>query len=204
MKRKQKKYSVFFVDDEPRIREVVSSELKDIGCSTTCFKNAAECLRRLPEQQCHLLISDVKMPGMDGLTLLNKVKHIAPWVPVMMITGYGDVPMAVKAMREGAVDFIEKPLDRGFFLQKVKSVLRQSTFDKAHTSKPLTKTERKVLKLILQGMPNKQIAYKLDRCIRTVELHRSHIMHKFGVDSVVDLTKKAALLDLEKVDNDNE
>jgi len=183
---------------------VIAEDIEDIGCSISCFHKAADCLRKLSEQKCHLLIADVKMPGMDGLTLLKKVRNTAPWVPVMLITGYGDVPMAVKAIKEGAVDFIEKPLDRGFFLQKVKSVLKKSTFDKAHTSEPLTKTEIKVLKLILQGMGNKQIAYKLDRCVRTVELHRSHIMHKFGVDSVVDLVKKAALLNLEKNAQDDE
>ncbi|MHC4132369.1 MAG: response regulator transcription factor [Planctomycetota bacterium] len=201
MNPKPKQYSVFFVDNEPRIRTIISDELKDLGYEITCFSSAAECLQQLKEQKCHLLITDVKMPDMDGLTLLNKVRHIAPWVPVMVITGYGDVPMAVKAIKSGAVDFIEKPLDREFFLHKVKSFLKKSTFEDSHLAEPLTKTELKVLKMILQGMGNKQIAYKLDRSLRTVELHRNHIIHKFGVDNVVDLVKKAAFLDLEKVEN---
>jgi FixJ family two-component response regulator len=196
MKMQNNQYSVFFVDDEPRIRTIVSDELKSLGYKITCFASADDCLQQLPEQKCHLLITDVKMPGMDGLTLLNKVKHIAPWVPVMVITGYGDVPMAVKAIRSGAIDFIEKPLDREFFLHKVKTFLKRNSFDDSHLAEPLTKTEIKVLKMVLQGMGNKQIAYKLKRSLRTVELHRNHIMRKFGADNVVDLVKKAAFLDL--------
>jgi FixJ family two-component response regulator len=197
MNPKTKQYSVFFVDDEPGIRIVVSKELKDLGYEVTCFETAADCLKQLPEQKCHLLITDVKMPGMDGLTMLGKVRNIAPWVPVMVVTGYGDVPMAVRALKSGAVDFIEKPLDREFFLHKVKSFLKRSTFEDKYLAEPLTKTETKVLKMILQGMGNKQIAYKLGRALRTVELHRNHIMHKFGADNVVDLVKKAAFLNLE-------
>ncbi|MHC4758274.1 MAG: response regulator transcription factor [Planctomycetota bacterium] len=177
MKKKSKKYNVFFVDDEAKIRGVISDELQDIDCDVTCFASADDCLQCLPSQKCHLLITDVKMPGMDGLTLLKNVKSVAPWVPVMIITGYADVPMAVKAINSGAVDFIEKPLDRALFLQKVKSFLRQSAFEDIHLAEPLTKTEIRVLKMILQGMANKEIAYKLNRSLRTAELHRSHIMH---------------------------
>ncbi|MHC4265483.1 MAG: response regulator transcription factor [Planctomycetota bacterium] len=203
MRTEPKQYSVFFVDDEPKIGGIVSDELKDLNCSVTCFASADDCLQQLPEQKCHLLITDIKMPGMDGLTLLKEVRNVAPWVPVMVITGYGDVPMAVKTMRSGAIDFIEKPLDRGLFLQKVKSFLKRSAFEDSRLAEPLTATEIKVLKMILQGMGNKQIAYKLDRSSRTVELHRNHIMHKFGVDNVVDLVKKAAFLELEKVEEDD-
>ncbi len=137
---------------------------------------------------------------MDGLTLLTKAKRIAPWVSVMVITGYGDIPMAVRALKLGAVDFVEKPLDRDVFLNKVKSVLNENNFSDSSVGRALTKTEKKVLKLILDGMGNKGIAYKLGRALRTVELHRSHIMHKFGVDNVVDLVKKAAPMNLSDVD----
>ncbi|MHC4271396.1 MAG: response regulator transcription factor [Planctomycetota bacterium] len=191
---------MFFVDDEPGIRTIISNELEDLGYEVTCFATADDCLKQLPAQKCHLLITDVKMPGMDGLALLGKVKHIAPWVPVMVVTGYGDVPMAVRALKSGAVDFIEKPLDREFFLHKVRSFLKSSTFDDSLLSEPLTRTELKVLQMVLQGMGNKQIAYKLGRALRTVELHRNHIMHKFGADNVVDLVKKAAFLDLQNSD----
>lgn len=199
MKTKTKQH-VFFVDDEPGIRRVVTDDLQGLGCKVSCFANAAECLGQLPKQNCNLLITDVRMPGMDGLTLLTKAKRIAPWVSVMVITGYGDIPMAVRALKLGAVDFVEKPLDRDVFLNKVKSVLNENNFSDSSVGRALTKTEKKVLKLILDGMGNKGIAYKLGRALRTVELHRSHIMHKFGVDNVVDLVKKAAPMNLSDVD----
>jgi two-component system response regulator FixJ len=200
MKTKTKQFDVFFVDDDSGICQLVSEELKDINCRVSCFNNAAECLEQLPKQNCNLLITDVKMPGMDGLTLLSKAKRVAPWVSVMVITGFGDVPMSVRALKLGAVDFIEKPLNRKAFVHKVQTVLEKDDFTDIPVGRILTKTEKKVLKLILQGKGNKQIAYKLKRATRTVERHRSNIMHKFGVDNVVDLVKKAAALNLDDVE----
>ena len=191
---------MFFVDDEPGIRGIVADELKRLGCKVSCFASAIECLEQLPEQDCNLLITDVKMPGMDGLTLLSRVKRVAPWVSVMLITGFGDIPMSVRALKLGAVDFIEKPLDRKSFLHKVKTILKQDDFVDTPVGQALTKTEKKVLKLILEGRGNKEIAYKLQRALRTVERHRSNIMHKFGVDNVVDLVKKIALINLDDVE----
>ena len=191
---------MFFVDDEPGIRRIVADELKRLGCEVSCFASAIECLEQLPEQDCNLLITDVKMPGMDGLTLLSRVKCVAPWVSVMVITGFGDIPMSVRALKLGAVDFVEKPLEREIFLHKVKTILRQDDFVDSPAGQALTETEKKVLKLILDGKGNKEIAYRLQRALRTVERHRSDIMHKFGVDNVVDLVKKAALIDLEDVE----
>ena len=196
MKTRTKKYDVFFVDDDAGIRKLISEELEGIDCDVRCFANGADCLEKLPKHNCNLLITDVKMPGMDGMTLLGKARRVAPWVPVMVITGFGDIPMSVRAMRSGAVDFVEKPLDRRTFLHKVQAILRKSDFADTSVGQILTKTEKKVLKLILEGKGNKEIAYILGRALRTVELHRSHIMHKFGVDSIVDLVKKAAGLDL--------
>ena len=118
MKIKTKKYDVFFVDDDEGICKIIAEELEALGCRVKCFTRAQECLDVLAEQNCNLLITDVKMPGMDGLSLLRMVKHVAPWVSVMVITGFGDIPMSVRAMKSGAVDFIEKPLDRRVFLSK--------------------------------------------------------------------------------------
>ena len=191
---------MFFVDDEPGIRRIVADELKRLGCKVSCFASAIECLEQLPEQDCNLLITDVKMPGMDGLTLLSRVKCVAPWVSVMVITGFGDIPMSVRALKLGAVDFVEKPLEREIFLHKVKTILRQDDFVDSPAGQALTKTEKKVLKLILEGRGNKEIAYKLQRALRTVERHRNSIMHKFGVDNIVDLVKKAALISLDDVE----
>lgn len=200
MQNKAKIYDVFFVDDDPEVRSAVAEDLEELGCKVSCFARAADCLEQLPKQNCNLLITDVKMPDMDGLTLLGKVKHVAPWVSVMIITGFGDIPMSVRALKLGAVDFVEKPLEREIFLHKVKAILRQDDFVDSPASQTLTKTEKKVLKLILDGQGNKQMAHKLQRSLRTVERHRSSITHKFGVDNVVDLVKKAALFNLDDVE----
>lgn len=200
MKRKTKQYDVFFVDDDPKVRSAVADILKDLGFKVRCFASATDCLEQLPKQNCNLLITDVKMPGMDGLTLLSRVKRIAPWVPVMVVTGFGDIPMSVEALKLGTVDFIEKPLGRKNFLDKVETILRQNDFDDVPAGQTLTKTEKRVLKLILEGKGNTEIAYILQRSVRTVERHRSSVMHKFGVDTVVDLVKKTALFNLDDIE----
>jgi len=161
------------------------------------FASAADCLQQLNPIMCDLLIADVKMPGMDGIELLTKIKRIAPWLPVLLITGYGDIPMAVRAVKGGAVDFIEKPLDKESFLNKVKSILHRSPLtDPYIIRKPLTRTETVILKLISRGNTNKEIAILLNRSIRTIEVHRCHIFRKFGVDNLADLLKRAAVMGL--------
>lgn len=191
------KRQVFFVDDEPKIRKVVGETLKEAGLKVGSFACAADCLRELNPITCDLLIADVKMPGMDGIELLTEIKRIAPWLPVLLITGYGDIPMAVRAIKAGAVDFIEKPLDKESFLKKVKSILHRNPINDPYIiRRPLTEIEAVVLKLISQGKTNKEIATLLQRSIRTIEVHRSHIMHKFGVDNLADLLKRAAVMDI--------
>ena len=185
------KQTVYIVDDEPGIRKVLTDELQSLGCKVNCFADAASCLDVLPDNDCNLIITDVKMPGMDGLALLARAKHIAPWVSVIVITGCGDIQMAVKALKLGAADFVEKPLDRDSFLQKVKSILKQNDFAGSSAHSSLTKTEKKVLQSIIDGKSNKEIAYKMGRSVRTIEFHRSNIMHKFEADSLVELVKKA-------------
>ncbi len=200
MKVKAKQYDVFFVDDDSGVRELISEELERINCNVSRFSNAADCLEQLGKQNCDLLITDVRMPGMDGMTLLNRVRHVAPWVPAMIITGFGDIPMATRAIKLGAVDFIEKPLDRRNFLHKVETILEHEGFFDTPIGHNLTKVEKKVLKMILEGKGNKEMAYILGRALRTVERHRSDIMHKFEVDNVVNLVKKTALINLDDVE----
>ena len=190
------KQHIFFVDDEPKVREVVGETLEELGLKVSCFARAADCLEQLSLQRCDLLITDVKMPEMDGMKLLAKARSLAPWLPILVITGYGDIPMAVTAIKAGAVDFIEKPLDKKSFLWKVKSILQQNTFDDSYKGKPLTESEMRVLKLIISGKSNKQIAHIMHRSVRTIEVHRGHLMHKLGVDNVVDLVKRAAMMGL--------
>jgi FixJ family two-component response regulator len=145
---------------------------------------------------CDLLITDVKMPGMNGIELLTEVRSLAPWLPVLLVTGYGDVPMVTSAFKAGAVDFVEKPLDRQTLLSAVESVLKQINPSDPTLGKALTRTERRVLRLLLDGKTNKEIGVLFGRNIRTIEMHRDRIMRKLGVKNTVELVKRATVLGL--------
>lgn len=190
-----KKY-VFFVDDDPDVRRAVRKTLEHIGLKVNCFASAKSCLEQLHPGECDLLITDVKMPEMDGIELLTRIRCIIPWLPVLVITGYGDIPMAVSAMKAGASDFIEKPLDRKGFLWAVQAILERNVSAGQLLQTGLTKTEIKVLRFILDGKNNRQIADLLKRRIRTVEYHRSNLYHKLGVDNLLDLIRQAARIGL--------
>ncbi|MBN2136191.1 MAG: response regulator transcription factor [Sedimentisphaerales bacterium] len=190
MARETKKH-VFFVDDEPGIRKVVARTLGRLGVEVTCFSRAVDCVEQLNVQACDLLITDLKMPGMDGIGLLSEAKRMAPWLSVLLVTGYGDVPVAVKAIQLGAADFIEKPLHKKSFLRKVKFILDQNNPVDPYTGKGLTRMELKVLKLIVAGKSNKEVARLLGRSVRTIEDHRNHIMRKLGVQNAVELVQRA-------------
>jgi FixJ family two-component response regulator len=133
----------------------------------------------------------MEMPGTDGMMLLNRTMAIVPWTPVMVISANGDVPTVVRAIKLGAVDFLLKPFDTNVLINKVKSIISRYEFENSNVPRNLTTTEKKVLKVILDGRGNKGIAQKMGCAVRTVEFHRSNIYHKFRVDNVVELTKKA-------------
>ncbi len=183
---------VLFVDDEPKVRMVVRKTLERVGVSVRCYDGADGCLTHLESVPCDLLITDVKMPGKDGIQLLMEVRKQRPWLPVLVVTGFGDVPMAVRALKEGAADFIEKPLDREAFLKTVQTLLEESSKRNAVVNHDLTKTEIRILHLILEGKNNREIAATLHRSPRTVEVHRSHVMHKMGASNIVELLRRAA------------
>jgi len=202
-----KKQHIFFLDDEPMIREVIRETLEDLNFKVSCFANPIECLSKLRSKQCDLLITDLKMPEKDGIELLTDVQHLAPWVPVLMITGYGDIPTAVKAMKAGAVGFIEKPLDKKNLVRMIRSILKKNVSSHPDLGHFLTRNETKILQLIINGLSNKEIANLLHRSARTIEVHRAHLMHKLGVDNLVDLVKRVAsmgLVDLEQKQPPNE
>ena len=190
---------IFFVDDEQEVCRAVGRTLKQGGWKITCFTRAAECLKKLSFQRCDLLITDVKMPGMDGISLLTEVKAMLPSLPVLIITGYGDVPTAVAALKAGASDFIEKPLDRHSFLSTVELLLKGTPRIHPQVRKVLTRTEARVLQLILTGKSNKEIAGLRHRSVRTIEDQRRRIMHKLGAENLVDLVKQVAQVRLPKL-----
>jgi two-component system response regulator FixJ len=195
---------IFFVDDEPKVREVIGETLEQIGSKVSCFACASDCLEQLEIQRCDLLITDMKMPGMSGIELLTEAKRLAPWLPVLVVTGYGDIPTAVTAVKAGAVDFIEKPLETETFLRKVKSLMKRNPVLDFMKDKPLTKSEVRILRLVIEGKSSKEISNILHRSVRTIEVHRARIMHKLGVDNLVDLVKRAAVMGLiDLIDNQN-
>jgi len=185
---------IFFVDDEPAVCMAVMETLQDAHLTVRCFVHPAECLAQLDSGTCDLLITDLRLPEMDGLEVLRRAKRIAPRLPVLVITGYGDVPTAVTAIRAGAEDFIEKPLRKHDFLAKVKSILREHLSGAVGARVALTPAEKLVLKLIMDGKTNAQIAKGLNRAVRTVETHRASIKRKLGAKSVVELVKRANLI----------
>ena len=192
---------VFVVDDDECLRAAVCAILKRAKYDCTCFPDVAGCLEELKTQNrdladgCDLLITDVKMPGRGGLDLLHEVRATFPWIPVVMMTAYGSIPMSVQAVKTGAFDFIEKPVEEAKLLSVVESaLLKGAELHDPLMGKPLTRTERIVLCLILEGISNKRIAYILERSERTIEVHRSRVMRKLGVDNVVDLVKKSTAM----------
>jgi len=190
------KQHIFLLGDEPGVREVAKRILEGAGIKVTCFADPTTCLVRLRSQHCHLLITDLKMPGMDGIELSMKVKRLAPWIPVLMISGYGDIPTAVRAIRAGVVDFIEKPLDKTMFMRKVESILPTDGFTDPDLGKPSTPAETNVLRLALDGKSSKEIAKLLHRSTRTVDGHRSNLMRKLDIDNPIDLAKRVAAMEL--------
>lgn len=176
---------VFFVDDESDVCRAVAITLERALHNTQTFTSPLACLKALENTPCDLLICDVKMAEMNGLDLLHQAKKIRPKLPVIVLTAYADVPMAVQAMKEGAVDFVEKPLDRNTFLDAVNAALTLEQHLPA--SEPLTRAEQRVLKFIIEGKSNRHIAHILHRSHRTIEDHRNHIMQKLGVTNIVEL-----------------
>lgn len=191
-----RKQKIFVVDDEESVLKAVEETLATLGVEVACFVNPVECLQRLQSRKCDLLVADLKMPEMDGIELLTNVKSRTPWVPVLVVTGFGDIPTAVRAVKAGAADFIEKPLDKSTLLGVVELILHDNDSANSAAGRPLTPTQTKVLQLILEGHSNRQVAEMLKRSVRTVEVHRAHVMERLGVKNTLELTKRAIALGL--------
>lgn len=187
---------IFFLDDDSQLHRVVRRILEEVGFRISCFDDPATCIARLRSQKCSLLITDLKMPETDGIEVLKEVKRLAPWVPVLIVSGYGDIPSAVEAIRSGAVDFIEKPLDKEGFLRKIESMLSQAGLPDPSLGRPLTQAETTVLSLVIDGKSSKEIASLLHRSVRTIEGHRSNLMHKLHAENILDLIERAVSMKL--------
>ena len=198
--------TVFVVDDDPSIRESLGLLLSSAGYGVKTFSSAKEFLkseRSTSGPAC--LVLDVKMPGISGLDLQAELASQNYAIPVIFITGHGDIPMSVQAMKKGAVDFLSKPFDDGQLLDSVKAALlkdeqtRSSLDEQKNIMKrleSLTPREHEILTYLITGMLNKQIAYELKISERTVKAHRKQVFDKVGVASIAELvrlTEKAGI-----------
>lgn len=205
MRDNKKTASIFIVDDDEGTCKLLSLLLKEeLKCDIKCFYDAYSCYQTLsnPEEECSLLITDFIMPGMDGIELLKMVKFIRPWLSTIMVSGYGNIPLAIKAIKTGSIDFMEKPVNEKVLVTQIKDILaRKMNFDPA-TGKPLTNCQTQILKLIADGKTNSEIALMLHRSSRTIERHKYLLMRKLNADSQAKLIKTAISLGLSSLEYD--
>lgn len=193
---------VHLIDDDEDVRRSTSFLLGTAGLPVRVHESAVRFLEQLKDLQPGCIITDVRMPGMDGLELQQRLKELGVDMPVIVMTGHADVPLAVQAMKAGAVDFIEKPFDDDVLLSSVRIALKiheragQSNAETAHIQAKLdalSAREKQVLDGLLAGHPNKTIAYDLSLSPRTVETHRANVMTKMGASSLSELVRMSML-----------
>jgi FixJ family two-component response regulator len=193
---------VFVVDDDRAMRESLRWLLESVGLTVRTYANAADFLREYEPTQPGCLVLDVRMPGMSGLDLQADLVRRGAGLPTIVVTGHAEVPMAVRAVKAGAVDFIEKPFSDQLLLDRVRQALeidrlerevRRRREEARRRLELLTTREREVLMLVAAGKANKEIAAELGLSPKTVEVHRSHVMSKMSVDSLAELIRVAIL-----------
>lgn len=193
---------IHLIDDDEDIRRSMSFLLGTAGLAVRVHESALRFLEQLADLQPGCIITDVRMPGMDGLELQLRLKELGVGMPIIVMTGHADVPLAVQAMKAGAVDFIEKPFNDEVLLSAVRIALQvheKGGVSTAETSQVqakldlLSARERQVLEGLLAGHPNKTIAYDLSLSPRTVEVHRANVMTKMGANSLSELVRMTVL-----------
>ncbi|HXE40793.1 MAG TPA: response regulator transcription factor [Azonexus sp.] len=189
---------IFVVDDDEAMRDSMTWLLEGEGYQVACFASAADFLNARSDEMRGCLVLDVRMPEMSGLELHERLDALGSRLPIIFITGHGDVPMAVAALQRGACDFIEKPFHNADLLSRIERALeldteiaarRQRDDAISHRLEQLTQREREVMKLVVTGKLNKQIADELEISMKTVEAHRARVMEKMGVRTLAELVK---------------
>jgi two-component system response regulator FixJ len=193
---------VHVIDDDADVRQSLAFLLSTAGIAVRVHESAIAFLQALPTIEGGCIVTDVRMPGMDGIALQRRLKADKSSIPVIVMTGHGDIALAVEAMKAGAVDFIEKPFDDDALIGAIKTALsrgRESSERRSAASvvrdrlKLLSDRERQVLDGLVAGKPNKIIAYDLGISPRTVEIYRANVMTKMQADSLSALVRMALL-----------
>ncbi len=190
--------TIFIVDDDAAVRDALKLLLRSVGQAVETFGSAQEFLDAYSEDRPGCLVLDIRMPGMSGLELQQKLNEKHSILPIIFITGHGDVPMAVEAMQAGAVDFIQKPFRDQDLIDRINQALEKDSSNRAALGErndirrrldTLTPREREVLDLVVHGKANKVIAGDLKLSQRTVEIHRARVMEKMQASSLAHLVR---------------
>ena len=187
------KYTIYIVDDNPAVRDAVRFLVKQVGLTPKIFSSAQEFLDYFTIEMRGCLVLDIRMPGMSGLDLQEQLILLGAHIPIIIITGHGDVPITVRAMKSGAFEFLQKPFNDQVMLDTIQAALNQydaiweeddKRNDASKSLKVLTKREREVLELLKNGKSNKLIARELSLSVRTIEGYRANITDKLGAKSL--------------------
>jgi len=199
--------SVLVVDDDPSVREALSRLFRSVGLEARLFASAADLLQhKLPEAPCCIVL-DIRLPGVGGLDFQDQLTKANIHVPIVMITGHGDIPMSVRAMKAGAVDFLTKPFRHQDMLDAVAQAIERdrkrrdsekSLSELRGLFESLTTREREIMTLVTAGLMNKQVAAELGLSEITVKIHRGNVMRKMGVRSLADLVRAGEGLELRR------